>query len=132
MIPLGRSRLRPVPPAVLSGLQGGRDRGRSSLPLEARAPGKARLVSVDEARAVHELACLLDPVQVSAEPSIDALEDEIRTMFGAHPESLRALLLGVDQMRAAPTSQERSALVADFERLLEGLTIRHELWGGKP
>lgn len=125
----GRSRLRPVPPAVLNGLQSGRAPRRSSVPAEPRPAERPRLVGIDEARAIHELASLLDPVPMESDRALELLESEIRTMFAAYPDSLRALELGLARLRAAETSEDLSALLADFEQLLEALTSRHQLWG---
>src|SRR5690606_31237384 len=76
----GRSRLRPVPPAVLNGLQSGREPRRSSGPVEPRPAERPRLVGIDEARASHELASLLDPVPMDSDRALELLESEIRTM----------------------------------------------------
>lgn len=125
----GRSRLGPVPPAVLNGLHGVRaPRSGDQEPAEPRTASEARLVGLKEARAVHELASLLDPIPSQATRTLELLEEEIRTMFAAHPDSLRALGLGLAQLRAAESPEERSPLVAPFEELLEALTSRHGLW----
>lgn len=120
-----RSRLAPIPPAVLQGLSP--SAGSESCPAE----GVDSLRPLHEAQGRRELSALLPPSSVDPQATLRNVDAELGRLFAGHESSLSALRLELSHVRLGLEEAPGTAQVAldRFEELLEALVDRHGLWG---